>query len=158
MITSPPHRIRRFALLNKNNNVAGYFTSPYPLVSFLPLTDDRAVRQVQLLDDFGFMTAAGILEICKAGFISDGGTIPLLAQALIREERFGLIFSPALIHDKILSEADELLAAGRIAEALERAKYGNAVLSEALQVVGMPQWKIDVIFQSVSLHVWIKFR
>lgn len=99
----------------------------------------------RLSEDFVYIDHCGIEHISKTGEITDGGTIPLLAEFLfkmfgIKLEPFGQGFPAYVIHDAECRNPD-----------ISR-KEANDTLREMLIELGMDSTEVNAIYTGVEAY------
>ena len=123
--------------------------NPFPM----PLHFDNAgmvdgKRLICIMRPFPVTTSIGCFTV-HAGFLSDGASIPRLAQAIVGNP-FDEYLEQAVAHDWLYSKKSDRLMFDR-----EEADF---ILKELMWDCGLPLWKIAAFHAAVRLGGWASWK
>ena len=120
--------------------------NPFPLdIQFANGGMHQGKQHIVLTDNFSAFTSLGIIT-AKRGFISDGASIPQIAQSLAGD-RFDYI-KEATIHDWLYSPHNDNY---------DRAE-ADYIFRELMYNVGWPIWKVNAFYLAVRIGGWRSFK
>ena len=119
----------------------------------MPLHFDNAgmvdgKRLICIMRPFPVTTSIGCFTV-HAGFLSDGASIPRLAQAIVGSP-FDEYLEQAVAHDWLYSKKSDRLMFDR-----EEADF---ILKELMWNCGLPLWKIAAFHAAVRLGGWASWK
>ncbi len=104
------------------------------------------VQHYDLLESFGFVSAKHGPIVVPPGFLSDFGSVPRIAQAVIDDDDPHLLFA-SIIHDWLYARFGVV---DGLRQSLTRVE-ADGVLAEAMRASGAPKWKVVLVHAAVRI-------
>ena len=124
---------------------------PLPGFDSHPLTEHFPNGTARLCRDLSYTDIVGQTHTVRAGFVTDGASIPRLFWRVVNHPYAGRILPGAILHDDGCARARLLMDSGQITRASAVRLEADQLFAETLRRAGLPMAKVRAMYWEVRI-------